>query len=298
MSLEYFYFITIFLFGLIIGSFLNVCIYRLPRDGMSILNPSSFCPECKCPVRWYHNIPLFSFIFLGGKCSSCSKRISLRYPLVELLTALLFVLSAYWYLYPFNHFSGANLNKVVWFVVSLYLISSLIIATFIDIEFRIIPDEITIAGTCLSLVVSALFPFIHTATILSLPDWFTGAGLQGFVQGLTSALCGILAGGGIIFLVGFIGELIFRKPAMGFGDVKLMAFLGGFLGPESILYIFLIGCVFGSVIGIILYLMTREHYIAFGPYLALAALIVMFFKPQVVHLVFTAYPNFIRGLIG
>lgn len=282
--MEYFYFITIFLFGIIIGSFLNVCIYRLP-EGLSIIKPGSFCPGCKTPIRWYQNVPLFSFIFLGGKCSNCSTRISLRYPLVELLTGALFVLSAYWYLAPFDNLVDGE--RMVKFLVTIYLISILIVATFIDIEFRIIPDELTIAGIILALLVSAFFPFLHQAIFPSLPS---------FINGLIGSLAGIIVGGGVIYLVGIFGKLVFRKDAMGFGDVKLMAFLGGFLGWESTLYIFLTACFIGSIIGIILYFITKDHYIAFGPYIALAALVVMFFKPQIVDLVFRQYPEFIRGI--
>ena len=293
--MEYFYFITVFLFGIIIGSFLNVCIYRLPRAGMSILKPGSFCPGCKTPIRWYQNIPLFSFLALRGKCAKCSVRIPLRYPLVELLTGALFVLSAYWYLpdlaviraglSPFDNLMDGE--RMVRFAVTIYLISILIVATFIDIEFRIIPDELTISGVILALLVSAFFPFLHKAIFPSLPS---------FVSGLIGALAGIIVGGGVIYLVGIFGKLVFRKEAMGFGDVKLMAFLGGFLGWESTLYIFLAACFIGSIIGIILYFVTKDHYIAFGPYIALAALVVMFFKPQIVDMMFRQYPEFIRGV--
>jgi len=283
--LEYFYFITIFLFGIVIGSFLNVCIYRLPLEGLSILKPGSFCPGCKTPIRWYQNIPLFSFLILRGKCAKCSSRIPWRYPLVELLTGALFVFSAYWYLAPFDDL--ADIERMVRFIVAVYLISILIVATFIDIEFRIIPDELTISGVILALLVSAFFPFLHKAIFPS---------LSAPINGLIGSLAGIVVGGGVIYLVRVFGKLVFRKEAMGFGDVKLMAFLGGFLGWEATLYIFLAACFIGSIIGIILYFVTKDHYIAFGPYIALAALIVMFFKSQIVYLMFYQYPEFIRGV--
>ncbi|HLD35464.1 MAG TPA: prepilin peptidase [Planctomycetota bacterium] len=283
--MEYFYFITIFLFGIVIGSFLNVCIYRLPLDGMSIIKPGSFCPGCNTSIRWYQNIPLFSFLILRGKCAKCSARISLRYPLVELLTGAFFVMSAYWYLAPFDNLADGE--RMVQFIVAIYLISILIVATFIDIEFRIIPDELTISGIILALLVSAFFPSLHKAIFPALPS---------FVNGLIGSLAGIIVGGGVIYLVGIFGKLVFRKEAMGFGDVKLMAFLGGFMGWESTLYIFLMACFIGSIIGIILYFITKDHYIAFGPYIALAALVVMFFKPQIEYLMFHQYPEFIKGV--
>jgi leader peptidase (prepilin peptidase)/N-methyltransferase len=120
--------------------------------------------------------------------------------------------------------------------------------------------------------------------------------LPDFLNGLINSVSGIMTGGVIIYLVGLIGRWIFRKEAMGFGDVKLMAFLGGFLGWESILYVFLVACLLGSIIGIILYFITKDHYIAFGPYIAMAALIILFFKPYVIYLV-QQYPEFIRRLI-
>ncbi|MEW6026104.1 MAG: prepilin peptidase [Planctomycetota bacterium] len=282
--MEYFYLITIFLFGLIIGSFLNVCIYRLPREGMSIIKPGSFCPSCRTPIRWYQNIPLFSFIFLGGKCAGCSARIPWRYPLAEFLTGALFTISAYWFLMPFVAVDG---EQIVRFVVAIYLVSILIVATFVDIEFRIIPDELTISGIILALVVSALFPMLHKAVFPFLPS---------FVNGLLGSLAGIIVGGGVVYLVGVFGKLVFRKEAMGFGDVKLMAFLGGFLGWEATLYIFIAACFIGSIIGITLYFITKDHYIAFGPYIALAALVVIFFNPQLADIVFRWYPEFIRGV--
>jgi leader peptidase (prepilin peptidase)/N-methyltransferase len=283
--LEYFYFITVFLFGLVIGSFLNVCIYRLPREGLSVVKPGSFCPVCKTSIKWHQNIPLFSFLVLSGKCSKCSNRISWRYPLVEVLTGALFVLAAYWYLAPFD--GGLADYRAVQFAIAIYLISVLIVATFIDIEFRIIPDELTVSGVVLALLVSAFFPALHQVFFSGLPS---------VVNGLIGACAGIIVGGGVVYFVGLVGKMIFRKDAMGFGDVKLMAFLGGFLGWESTLYIFLVACFIGSIIGIILYFITKDHYIAFGPYIAIAALVVMFLKPQISNLMFHQYPEFIRGV--
>jgi leader peptidase (prepilin peptidase)/N-methyltransferase len=164
----------------------------------------------------------------------------------------------------------------------------LIVASFIDIEFRVIPDEITISGIILSPIVSVVFSFIHQPLIV---------GLSGYLNGLLSSVVGIIVGGAVIYLVGVIGKLIFRKESMGFGDVKLMALLGGFLGWESTLYIFLIACFAGSIIGVILYFVTKDHYIAFGPYIALGALIVLFYKSQITDLIFQKYPEFIRYFI-
>jgi len=284
-NLDYFYLISTFLYGLVIGSFLNVCIYRLPREGLSIIRPSSFCPNCKSPIQWYYNIPLFSFIILRGRCSNCAARISFRYPLVELITGCLFVLAASIYLIPY--INSGDVSKLIRFILSVYLIGILIVVTFIDIEFRIIPDELTISGIVLALLASIFFPAIHKPIASQLP---------GFLNGLISSVIGIITGGGIIYLIGLIGKLIFRKEAMGFGDVKLMAFLGGFLGWEPTLYTFFVACLLGSIIGIILYFITKDHYIAFGPYIAMAALITLFFEFHIIYLI-QQYQELIRHLI-
>ncbi|MFA5793452.1 MAG: prepilin peptidase [Candidatus Brocadiia bacterium] len=304
-------FIVIFIFGLLIGSFLNVCIYRLPRGKckscghvvttdepveacpkcnsksgfrrMSIVSPGSHCPSCNKPIRWYQNIPLFSYIFLLGRCAGCRTRISFRYPLVELLTGLLFALAAWQNLGP-----QAGPDNIIKFMIYIWLVAALIIITFIDIDLRIIPDEISIPGIILAPIVSAIFPFLHPALFIKLP-----AHLDGFV----SSLLGMIAGGGVVYLVGVVGKLVFKKDAMGFGDVKLMIFLGGFLGWYAILFTFILGCILGAIFGVISYFVTKDHYIAFGPYLALGALLMLFFRPQIVDFVIITYPQFIRNLL-
>ncbi|MFH0888908.1 MAG: A24 family peptidase [Planctomycetota bacterium] len=180
-----------------------------------------------------------------------------------------------------------DVNSLIQFILSVYLIGILIVVTFIDIEFRIIPDELTNSGIVLALLVSIFFPFIHKPIIQQLPD---------FLNGLINSLIGMVAGGGIIYLVGLIGKLVFRKEAMGFGDVKLMAFLGGFLGWESTLYTFFIACFIGSIVGILLYFITKDHYVAFGPYIAVAALIIWFYKPYVIGII-QQYNEFTRCLL-
>jgi len=311
--MEIFYIIVAFVFGLVVGSFLNVCIYRLPRgkckacghvvttdkpidtcpkcnskDGfsrLSIIRPGSHCPHCKTPIHWSDNIPLVSYLVLGAKCRNCKAPISFRYPLVEFLTGILFA-GAY-----YTAFSGVGSRtmQTVNFVIMLYLVASLIIITFIDFDFRIIPDEITISGILLAILISTLFPSIQKAVLfVSLPRPFNG---------LVGSLAGIIAGGGVVYLVGVLGKLVFRKEAMGFGDVKLMAFLGGFLGWDVVLYIFFLGCFFGSIAGIISWAITKDRYIPFGPYLALGALVMLFFQTEIVTFTMHTYPGFIRNLL-
>lgn len=285
-TMDEFFVVVIFIFGLIIGSFLNVCIYRLPREGMSLWRPGSHCPSCGQPIHWYDNIPLVSYLILTGRCRYCKTPISLRYPIVELLTGLLFV-SAYYF-----HLSDVEptLFLVVSFLVYIYLIGALLMATFIDFKFRIIPDEITVPGIIIALMVSGLFPSFHPP-LSFLPQSYP------IINSLLTSVFGILIGGGTVYLVGVVGKVVFRKEAMGLGDVKLMGMLGGFLGWSSALYIFFLGCLFGSIVGIIWWLITKERYLAFGPYLALGALVMMFFKKEVVIFATDIYPNFIRNLL-
>lgn len=272
--------ISAFLFGLVVGSFLNVCIYRLPRE-KSIVSPGSACPGCGNPIRWYHNIPVLGYILLGGRCANCKAPISWRYPLVELLTGALFALAAWFYF-----------GDIVQLAITIYLVSILTVVTFIDFEFRIIPDEISISGMILAPLISLIFPSIHTEMIFAIrnPQF-------AFFNGLLACLVGMLVGGGVVYLVGVIGKLVFKKEAMGFGDVKLMALLGGFMGWQSILFVFFLGCIFGSVIGIISWIVTKDRYIAFGPFLAMGALVMLFFKPQIIQFMFYTYPEFLRSVL-
>ncbi|MBI4713186.1 MAG: prepilin peptidase [Planctomycetes bacterium] len=272
-----------FLFGLVFGSFFNVLIYRLPL-GKSIIKPGSACPNCGNPIKWYHNIPVLSYIILGGRCAHCRVRISLRYPLVELLTGALFALTV-----------GVYSADIARLTITLYLVSILLVVTFIDFAHRIIPDEISISGMILAPIVSTIFPSIHTEMLFAIRP--AEAGQFAFINGLLACLVGMLVGGGVVYLVGLIGKAVFRKEAMGFGDVKLMALLGGFMGWQSILFVFFLGCIFGSVIGIIFWIVTKDRYIAFGPFLAMGALVMLFLKPQIIQFTFYTYPEFLRGLL-
>jgi leader peptidase (prepilin peptidase)/N-methyltransferase len=279
--------IIVFIFGLVLGSFFNVCIYRLPRADISIIKPPhSFCPNCTKPIKWFDNIPLVSFILLKGHCRYCREPISLRYPLVELLTAALFAYSFYHLIVKSEQVTAL---VIATFLVTIYLVSVLVIITFIDFEFRIIPDEITIPGIIIGLIVSTIFPLLQP------PLRFIDGNHIPLI-GLVSALVGMVAGGGVVYLVGVVGKLVFRKEAMGFGDVKLLMMVGAFLGWESVIYIFFLACFIGALAGITSWIITREHYIAFGPYLSLAAIIVIFFKPYLVIFTTQTYPDFIRSL--
>ena len=250
-----------FVAGSIVGSFLNVCIHRLPRNE-SIASPSrSYCPGCGATIRWYDNIPVVSYCILGGRCRSCGWHIPARYVVVELLAASLTAFTVV-------RFAGEG-----WFATVVYcaLVNALIAVTFIDLKHFIIPNEISIPGIFIGLGVSALFPPMQAVP-------FHGPGTR--MGALISSALGAVAGGGIIYLVGVAGKLALKKEAMGFGDVKLMAMVGAFIGWRLVLLSIFLGSLFGSVIGIILILLKKAEMqtrVPFGPYLALGSVVSLFY---------------------
>ena len=250
--------IFIFVFGALIGSFLNVCIYRIPRN-QSIVWPSSRCPACNNPINHYDNIPIFSyFILLKGKCRSCREKISWRYPLVE-------ALNAFFYLLVFWRF-GLEWSSAVYFI----LCSALIVITFIDLDFQIIPDRITLPGIPLGLVTGSFI----------LPDPF----LRATDLGYKASLIGAVGGFSLFYLVAFLSIKILKKEGMGGGDNKLMAMLGAFLGWKAVILTTFLGSLSGSMIGIgLMAFRGREKVslIPFGPFLALGALLSLFFGQEI-----------------
>ncbi|MCP4649000.1 MAG: prepilin peptidase [PVC group bacterium] len=255
--------IIIFMFGSMIGSFLNVCIYRMPRE-LSVNKPKrSFCPQCEKKIAWYDNIPFLSYLFLGGKCRHCKKIISFRYFFIEFLTAGILV-----FLYMFF---GLTLQ----FFIYGTLICALIAATFIDFDFQIIPDEITLGGLVIGLILSVLFPVLHNV------DSRIGALIQSF--------WGVLAGGGSIYLIGKVGELMFKKESMGGGDVKFLAMIGAILGWKFALLIFFIAPFFGAIVGIILKVTKGAEIIPYGPYLSLATLLVLIWGNDILRWLIPVY---------
>lgn len=259
--------IIVFVFGSMAGSFLNVCIHRMPL-GESIVWPRSHCPKCKKKIPGYDNIPFISYILLGGRCRFCKERISFRYFLVELTTAAMFValLSNYGLSYDFFFYT--------------VLVCALIVATFVDIGHRIIPDEISVGGTIVGFILSSI----------------KGFNLQPFsfnFKPMLNSFLGIVIGGGIIYLTGTLFDLVYfkllKKPAingetesMGGGDVKLMAMIGAFLGWQSAILTFFLAPFFGVVIGVINLLTKKDHTIPYGPFLSLAALICLFWFDKIV----------------
>ena len=252
-------YILIFLFGICIGSFLNVCIYRMGREE-SIVQPASHCPNCQKPILWQDNIPLLSYLLLRGKCRSCGMKISFRYFSVELLTGLLFL--------ALYHRFGATSVTLIYCLLT----TGLIVATFVDIDFQIIPDEISVGGIVLGIILSVLFPAIH--------------GASNHLLGFRDALLGILVGGGVLWILGCIGDFIFKKESMGGGDIKLLAMIGAFLGWKIALLSLPLASLVGAVVGVIIKVRTKQSVIAFGPYLALGALVGLFWSDKIINTFF------------
>jgi len=255
----------VLLFGLIVGSFLNVCIARIPLD-LSIVRPASQCPRCKTPIRWFDNIPLVSYAVLLGRCRTCGQRISWRYPLVELLNGLLFL-----WVYSEFGFTGESLLVMA-------LCSSLVVITFIDLDHQIIPDVITYPGMVTGLLVA---PFFMTALAEPLPFGLEGLlpPLGQYSTSFLNALLGLLLGGAPLYFIGLLWEKLRKVEAMGGGDVKFMAMVGAFLGWKGAFLTIMIGAISGSVIGVALILLKKhqaDKVIPFGPFLVFGTILTLF----------------------
>jgi leader peptidase (prepilin peptidase) / N-methyltransferase len=248
------------LFGLIIGSFLNVCIFRLPRD-LSVISPvRSFCPECDTTIAWYDNLPIASYVLLRGKCRHCAETIPWRYPLVELVTAAAF-------------FAAVLRVGPTPVAIQLCLFSAILIAlVFTDLEERILPDEFTIGGTIAGIAMAFWIPrhlgllqillssYLHNLRVLSALD-----------AAFSATVCAFVLWG-----VGALYFLIRHREGLGFGDVKMVAMIGAFLGLQGALFTMVIGSVLGSVLGILFILVLKKdagsYELPFGSFLGVAAL--------------------------
>jgi leader peptidase (prepilin peptidase)/N-methyltransferase len=236
---------TVAALGALVGSFLNVCIYRLPR-GESTVWPGSHCPACAAPIAWYDNVPLLSYFWLFGRCRSCHASISMRYPVVEAANAAGYVIILAVF--------GPSWTALLYGI----LFSALLVVTGTDLTHKIIPNVVTVPGIVLGLV---------------------GAGTV-LPTGLVNGLLGIAVGGGILWSLAWASPYLFGKEGMGGGDIKLLAMIGAFLGWKPALLTIMIGSLSGSIIGVGLIgfgIMKRDEYIPFGPFLVLGALVSMFF---------------------
>lgn len=249
----YFWFGTLFVFfsGLCLGSFFNVCIWRIPR-GESIVWPGSHCPKCNHVLAAWENVPLLSWLVLGGRCRQCRERISFRYFGVELLTAVLF--TWVWWCY------GWSVLTLLYIVFT----GALLVGSFIDVDHMILPDRITLGGMAAGPVLSVLFPALH--------------GESAWQAALGQSCLGMAVGFGSLWLVAVVGRLILRKDAMGFGDVKLLGAIGACLGWKAVLFTILFSSLTGSLLGVGLMAAGKKELqsrLPYGPHIAAAAYVWM-----------------------
>ncbi|CAB1059642.1 Leader peptidase (Prepilin peptidase) (EC / N-methyltransferase (EC [Olavius sp. associated proteobacterium Delta 1] len=242
--------IFIFIFGLCIGSFLNVCIYRIPAS-QSIAHPRSKCQKCDNIVAFYDNIPVFSFLWLKGRCRHCGTKIGLRYPTVELLGGL-FALAT------FLKF-GLSVEALIYFA----FIACLLVVTFIDMDHRIIPDLISLPGIPICFAASFALPAVT----------------------YKAALLGIIVGGGSLFLVAWVYSLITKKEGMGGGDIKLLAMMGALVGWQGVVFTIFVSSLVGTLSGLAVMLQSGKGMklaVPFGPFLAIGGITYIFFGTHLI----------------
>jgi leader peptidase (prepilin peptidase)/N-methyltransferase len=248
-------YVIVFVFGAVIGSFLNVCIYRIPQH-KSIVFPSSRCPSCGSPIKAYDNIPIISFLALGGKCRECKGKISVRYPFVELLNGILYMVVLWRF--------GAHWHTLFYLV----FVSLLIVITFIDLDHQMIPDSITLPGMVIGIVLGSfllLDPYDRSRTM-----------------SVVNSLAGMLFGGVLYYLIA-----VLSRGGMGGGDIKMMGMLGSVLGWKGVIMTTFTASLTGSIVGIMLMVLRgkgRKTKIPFGPFLALGALVSLLFGQELLGL--------------
>jgi len=249
-TLSYIIEITTFIFGICIGSFLNVCIFRLPAE-KSIVHPPSSCPGCGAPIRFYDNIPVLSYFILRGRCRNCRSPIAFRYVLVELMGGLFAVCTYVKF--------GLSVESAIYYV----FISSLLVITFIDLDHRIIPDIISIPGIPLGVAASFFNPSLS----------------------YLDSIIGLLIGGGILYSVAWGYALVTGKEGMGGGDIKLLAMIGAFTGWTGVLLTIFMASAIGTLAGLLVMLKSKQNMklaIPFGPFLSIGAIIYIFFGKELI----------------
>ncbi len=271
--------VLFFVLGAIIGSFLNVCIYRIPRNE-SIVRPGSRCPACEAPILFYDNIPLVSYMLLRGRCRNCGEHISIRYPFVELVTGALFVV--------FCTVLGLSPELAV----SLVFACLLIVISFIDLDHLIIPDILSLGGLLLGVALSFFRPSF--GNVDSVGGLLVSAGLlrwapESLVR-LATSLGGVLLGAGLLFAIAKSYEFLRKREGVGGGDIKLLGMIGAFCGIEGVIFSLVAGSLLGTIVGLPLMLIKGEgmkYAIPFGPFLSLGALIYAIAGNDLIHLFFS-----------
>ncbi len=296
------------IFGLLIGSFLNVVIHRLPKmlerrwqaeyavaaaadedspgeaepARYDLIAPPSACPACKAPIKAYQNIPVISWLALRGRCAGCGVRISSRYPLVELATALMSAAVAWRFGFGW---AAAGALILTWFLIAL---------TFIDIDTQLLPDDLTFPLLWLGLAASLWVPVVHGNAGLGSIASGNMIGIGGFPVDTRTSVIGAMAGYASLWSVYQLFKLVTGKEGMGYGDFKLLAALGAWLGWQMLFPIVLMSALVGAVVGLTLIAVKgreRSAPMAFGPYLAAAGWIILMFGPQIVG----SYLGLFRG---
>ncbi len=252
-----FLYVFLMFMGAAVGSFLNVLILRIP-EGQSIVLPSSHCPKCGHSIRAYDNIPIISYLILRGRCRDCHEKISMQYPIVETITALMSLLLFLKFGLSFKYLS------------SFIFTCALIVITFIDLRHQIIPDVISLPGIPVFFFLAVFF--------MNLTVW--------------EAVLGILIGGGCLFAIAFLYEIITKREGMGGGDIKLLAMLGAFLGWKSLFFILFVSSLLGAVVGVsamIIKGQDMKYAVPFGPFLSIAAVVYLFVGADVMKFLFFYY---------
>ncbi|MBI3996576.1 MAG: prepilin peptidase [Candidatus Omnitrophica bacterium] len=221
----------------------------MPREE-SIVFPGSRCPHCEKPIAWYDNLPLVSYVVLGGACRQCRASILWRYPVVEALTGAATVAI-------FERFGVTVIG-----LIYLAFVYALIVASFIDFEFQIIPDEISLGGLVIGLALSVALPALH--------------GTDSRFFSFRSSIVGMLVGGGLLYGTGLLGDVVFRKESMGGGDIKLLAMAGSILGWKLVALTFFLAPMLALIPGLFVLLMKKSHVIPFGPFLSLGLIVALF----------------------
>jgi leader peptidase (prepilin peptidase)/N-methyltransferase len=255
-----------FVAGLLLGSFLNVCAYRLPRD-LSVSKPArSFCPECEKTIAWYDNIPLLSFLILRGRCRNCTASISWRYPLLELATGLAFAFCA-----AKLGFTAVGAKYAVFVAILITLIAT-------DFETQLLPDEFTLGGTAVGLVFAAFVPMDPGWAHLLFGGWFIGISSAATWLSIGESVLGACVCGFLFWLMGWLYEKIRHREGMGLGDVKMIAMIGAFLGLQAALFTLVVASLTGAIGGLTIAFATRKkvstYEVPFGVYLGIAAIAV------------------------
>ena len=320
--------IWLFVIGLALGSFLNVCIHRIPqrrrlKDQIrGLWHPRSMCPRCGYGIPARDNVPILSWIMLRGKCRSCRQRISIRYPAIELLNGLLFVV-VYCLEVPAGGYAASIRESCLFdpngpqmlairpdaallnlrYAYHMVMIEALVVATFIDLDLRIIPDGSTVPAMCVGLLGGGILAPVYVVPVWFssgsmtelfervLPAWLawtafdfdaTGwATLHPHLHGFAVSICGFLVGGGVVWLVRLIGFQVLKREAMGFGDVVLMAMIGSFIGWQPVVAVFFVAPVLALAVVAVSWLSRRQREIPYGPYLSVATLVVLLDWPHV-----------------